>query len=177
MFRALKAISLQRWPWLLLALTALFLEATALYFQYSLNYQPCIRCVYIRVAVAGILLAALIAMVAPSNVLLRFSAIVLWLGAAIYGALQAQELLNIEQTLASGGFTTCAMFADFPAWLALDKWLPAVFEVTGSCGDAGWQFAGLNMAQWSRVLLIAYAAVALLVLLSQLSKLSKNPYR
>lgn len=177
MFRALKAISLQRWPWLLLALSALFLEAAALYFQYSLNYQPCIKCIYIRVAVAGILVAAILALLAPSNMLLRIGATILWLGAAIYGALQAQELLNIEQILADGGFTTCALFADFPAWLALDKWLPTVFEVTGSCGDAGWQFAGLNMAQWSRALLIAYAAVALLVLLSQFSKLSKNPYR
>lgn len=177
MFKTLKSLSMQRWPWLLLALTALAMELAGLYFQYQLNYQPCIKCIYIRVAFAGILVAALLVLLAPRQLLLRLSGTLLWLGCALYGLFQAQELVNIEQTLASGGFTTCALFADFPAWFALDKWLPAVFEVTGTCGGVDWQFAGLTMAGWSRVLMAAYALSALLILLSQLAKLSRNPYR
>lgn len=176
MFRALKSVSVQRWPWLLLALTALLLVATGLYFQYALNYQPCIKCIYVRVAFAGIMLAALLVALAPRQTLLRLLGIFAWLAAAVYGVMQAQELVNIEQTLASGGFTTCALFADFPVWLALDKWLPAVFEVTGTCGGVDWQFSGLTMAQWSRLILVAYGVVGLLVLLSQFTKRSKNPY-
>lgn len=176
MFRALKSLSVQRWPWLLLAFTALLLLITGLYFQYSLNYQPCIKCIYVRAAFAGVLLAALLAALAPQRTLLRVMAILAWLAAAAYGVIQAQELVTIEQTLASGGFTTCALFADFPAWLALDKWFPAVFAVTGTCGGVDWQFLGLTMAEWSRLILGAYAVVGLLVLLSQFTKRSKNPY-
>ena len=177
MFKILKSLSMQRWPWLLLALTALAMELTGLYFQYALNYQPCIKCIYIRVAFAGILLAALLALLAPRNTILRFAALSLWLCSALYGLYQAQELVNIEQILAEGGFTTCALCADFPSWLALDKWLPAVFQVTGTCGGVDWQFASLSMAGWSRVLMAAYGVSALLILLSHFSKISRNPYR
>ena len=177
MLQKIKRLSMQRWPWMLLILSCLGLLASALYFQYGLNLQPCIKCIYIRVAFAGILVAALLVLLAPRQLLLRLAGTLLWLGSALYGLFQAQELVNIEQTLASGGFTTCALFADFPAWLALDKWLPAVFEVTGTCGGVDWQFAGLTMAGWSRVLMAAYALSALLILLSQLAKLSRNPYR
>ncbi|WP_229833498.1 disulfide bond formation protein DsbB [Alishewanella longhuensis] len=176
MFRALKSLSVKRWPWLLLALTALLLLATGLYFQYSLNYQPCIKCIYVRAAFAGVLLAAILVACAPRQSLLRIMGILAWLAAAIYGTLQAQELVNIEQILASGGFTTCALFADFPAWLALDKWFSAVFAVTGTCGGVDWQFVGFTMAEWSRFILAAYALVGLLVLFSQFTKPNKNPY-
>lgn len=176
MFRALKSLSEKRWPWLLLACTALLLLITGLYFQYSLNYQPCIKCIYVRAAFAGILLAALLALLAPRQSLFRVVGIFAWLIAAVYGAIQAHELVTIEHTLASGGFTTCALFAEFPAWLALDKWFPSVFAVTGTCGGVDWQFLGLSMAEWSRLILAAYAVVALLVLLGQFTKRSKNPY-
>lgn len=75
MFKTLKSLSMQRWPWLLLALTALAMELTGLYFQYALNYQPCIKCIYIRVAFAGILLAAILAILAPRSTMLRFVAL------------------------------------------------------------------------------------------------------
>lgn len=177
MFQMLKSVSLQRWPWLLLALTALLLLVAGLYFQYVLNYQPCIKCVYVRVAFAGIVLAALLVTIAPKHSLLRVLGILHWLGWAGFGVMQAQELVNIEQILASGGFTTCALFADFPTWLALDKWLPSVFDVTGTCGGVDWQFLGLSMAQWSRNIMLLYCLVAVLVFLSQFCKISKNPYR
>ena len=56
---------LQRWPestlpWRLLGLSALGLLATALYFQHVLDLQPCIKCIYQRTAVVGILISALL---------------------------------------------------------------------------------------------------------------------
>lgn len=176
MFRVLNSLSMQRWPWLLLAFTALLLLATGLYFQYGLNYQPCIKCIYVRAAFAGIFLIALLVALAPGTMLLRVMGTLAWLATATYGTLQAHELVNIEHILASGGFTTCALFADFPSWLALDSWFPAVFAVTGTCGGVDWQFIGLTMAEWSRLILAAYTLVGLLVLLSQFTKKNKNPY-
>ncbi|GGW62285.1 disulfide bond formation protein DsbB [Alishewanella tabrizica] len=176
MFRALKTVSVQRWPWLVLALSALLLLLAGLYFQYQLNYQPCIKCIYVRVAFFGIMLAALLVTIAPKQAFLRYLGVCLGGAAAVYGVLQAHELVNIEQVLASGGFTTCALFANFPTWLALDSWFPALFAVTGTCGGVDWQFVGLSMAEWSRFILAVYGLIHLLVFISQLTKPNKNPY-
>ncbi|MBV2095670.1 MAG: disulfide bond formation protein B, partial [Candidatus Thiodiazotropha sp. (ex Codakia orbicularis)] len=52
----------RRLPWLLLASSALILEGAALYFQYGLELDPCVLCIYQRAAVLGIFLSALIGM-------------------------------------------------------------------------------------------------------------------
>jgi disulfide bond formation protein DsbB len=177
MLATIKKISRHRLSWLLLLLSALAIEAGALYFQYGLNLQPCIKCIYIRVAFAGIIVAALLGILAPKLGMLRLLAIIFWLSSAAFGIYQANELVNIEQILAEGGFSSCALFAEFPAWLALDKWWPSVFEVTGSCGAVDWQLLGLSMAYWTWLILWAYAITAAAVLLGQLGRISNNPYR
>ncbi|WP_019674578.1 disulfide bond formation protein DsbB [Arsukibacterium perlucidum] len=177
MLATIKKISRHRLSWFLLIVSALALLACGLYFQYVLNLQPCIKCIYIRAAFAGVLLAGLIGVMAPQQSSIRVLAIALWLSCAAIGLYHAVELVNIEQTLAAGGFSSCALFADFPAWLALDKWLPGVFEVTGSCGAVDWQFLGLSMAYWSMLILAAYLLTAVVVLIGQLGRISNNPYR
>lgn len=177
MLHSLKALSMQRWGWLLVLLSCLVLLCTALYFQYGLNMQPCIKCINVRAAFTAILLASLLALLAPRNTLLRLVGLLGMLAGAIWGISEANELLHIEQLLAEGGFFSCSLFAEFPTWLPLDKWLPAVFEPTGSCGDTSWQFAGKSMAFWSAVSLWLYAVVAAVLLLSQPVRLSSNPYR
>ena len=47
----------KRTPWVLLALTALAFEITALFFQYSMGLEPCIMCIYQRTAMLGLLAA------------------------------------------------------------------------------------------------------------------------
>ncbi len=177
MLATIKKISRHRLSWLLLFISASALIGIGLYFQYGLNLQPCIKCIYIRAAFAGILVAGLLGMLAPKQSMIRLLAIALWLVSAGIGLYQALELVNIEQTLAAGGFSSCALFAEFPGWLALDSWLPSVFEVTGSCGAVDWQFLGLSMAYWSMLILGAYLLTAVIVLLSQLARISNNPYR
>lgn len=177
MLQQFKRLSMQRWLWALVVLSSLGLLATALYFQYGMNLQPCIKCIYVRSAFSGILLAGLIGLLAPANALLRLVALLGILAASVFGILQANELLNIEQLLAEGGFFSCALFAEFPSWMPLDKWLPSVFEPTGSCGDTSWQFLGKSMAFWSAVTLWCYAVAATLLCVSQLVRISNNPYR
>ena len=67
MLHSLKALSMQRWGWLLVLLSCLVLLCTALYFQYGLNMQPCIKCINVRAAFTAILLASLLALLAPRN--------------------------------------------------------------------------------------------------------------
>lgn len=177
MLQKIKRLSMQRWGWALVVLSCLALLGTALYFQHGLHMQPCIKCIYVRAGFAGILLAGLFGLLAPANLLLRLLALLGMLSAALFGILQAHELLQIEQLLAEGGFFSCSLFAEFPRWMPLDQWLPAIFEPTGSCGDTSWQFLGRSMAFWSAVALWGYAIVAALLLLSQLARISNNPYR
>lgn len=177
MLQQIKRLSKKRWPWLLLILSCLALLASALYFQYGLNLQPCIKCIYIRSAFVGVLVAAIIGLLAPANALFRLLAITGMIGAAGFGIMQANELLHIEQMLTLGGFFSCALFAEFPQWMPLDKWLPAVFEPTGSCGDTSWQFLDKSMAFWSAVSLWVYAVIAVILLICQPVRISNNPYR
>ncbi|MCC5853248.1 MAG: disulfide bond formation protein DsbB [Alkalimonas sp.] len=177
MLEWLKQFSQQRRSWLLLLLTASGLQLTALYFQYGMGLEPCMQCVYIRAAVAGIMLAALLGLLAPGSLLLRLSATLGWLAAAGYGWLEARKLSDIEQLIAEGGFYSCALFADFPDWLPLHEWLPALFDPIGPCGAIDWQFAGASMADWMRWIFIAYGLVALLVLACQWVRINPNPYK
>lgn len=74
MLQFLNRCSRGRGAWLLMALTAFLLELTALYFQHIMLLQPCVMCIYERVALFGILGASLLGAIAPRSPL-RYLAI------------------------------------------------------------------------------------------------------
>ncbi|KAA9001783.1 disulfide bond formation protein DsbB [Affinibrenneria salicis] len=164
MLRYLNRCSRGRSAWLLMALTTLALELVALYFQYAMQLQPCVLCIYQRCALFGVMGASLLGAVAPSTPL-RYPAIVLWIYSAWQGLQLAWQHTNIQ--LHPSPFVTCDFFVSFPSWLPLDKWLPAVFSATGDCSVRQWQFLTLEMPQWMMVIFAAYLIVALLVLIAQ----------
>ena len=69
MIRFLSQWTEQRSSWALLFVSAMAFEITALYFQHGMGLQPCIKCIYQRTAMFGIVFAALIPLV--SNTALR----------------------------------------------------------------------------------------------------------
>ncbi|CEE90061.1 disulfide bond formation proteins (oxidoreductase) with quinone as electron acceptor, reoxidizes DsbA [Xenorhabdus nematophila str. Anatoliense] len=164
MFQSLKQRSQGRGAWLLMALTALILEATALYFQHAMQLQPCVMCIYERVALFGILGAALLGAVAPKTPL-RWLAILLW----VYSAWQGLRLAwdHTMMQLYPSPFNTCEFFVNFPSWLPLNDWLPSVFQAYGDCSMKQWEFLTLDMPQWLIGIFVAYLVVAVLVLVSQ----------
>jgi disulfide bond formation protein DsbB len=143
-----------RFPWLLVAGSALALELSALYFQYGMDLAPCVLCVYQRAAVAGILLAGLVGALAPSLPLLRLLGYAGIATAAFIGIDLATHHVAIQRGEAFG----CAFFAEFPSWAPLDTWLPAVFQPTGACGEIHWRFLGRNMPEWMQIVFGAYLA-------------------
>lgn len=177
MLQKIKQLSTKRASWLLLIITITALLATALYFQYVLNIQPCIKCVYIRAAFSGMLIAAIIGFIGVNSTILRSLALIGVIAAAVFGLMQSNELLEIERIIAAGGFSTCAFFADYPSWLPLEQWLPAVFEPTASCGDDSWRFLDRSMAFWTSISLYSYIIVLTLILICQGVKLNINPYQ
>ena len=88
----------RRLPWLLLALSALVLEATALYFQYGLELDPCVLCIYQRTAVMGIFFSALIGMSAPQTVVARSIGYAGWALAAGWCLYLALELYGMRSS-------------------------------------------------------------------------------
>ena len=159
-------LPLYRLPWLLLAATALGLELTALYFQYVLELDPCVLCVYERTAVAGIFAAGLLGAIAPRVRLLRWSGLVLWGVSAGWGLLIAMQHVGIQLGELD---LTCDYLPDFPAWAPLEQWWPEVFMPTGLCGDVQWVFAGLSMPQWMVVIYSLYLVVLAVVVAAGLA--------
>ncbi len=176
MFAAVARWPKQRWPWVLLTLTALTLLLVALFFQYGLGLEPCIMCVYQRFAIVGILLAGIVGLWTHQYGAGRWLAYSGWTIAAGWGLKIAHDQVLVEETVRAGGFSTCGIFAEFPTWLPLDSWFPAIFKPTGICGEVAWQFMGYSMPFWMRLIFAGYLLMVLVVMASQLKKHKYNPY-
>ncbi len=176
MFAAVARWPKQRWPWILLTVSSSALLLIALYFQYGMGLAPCIMCVYQRFALCGIIIAGLIGSFGYQSAIGRWLGYGSWLVGAGWGLKIAHDQVVNEQVVASGGFSTCALFPEFPTWLPLNEWLPAVFHPTGMCGEILWTFLGYSMPFWMRIVFAVYLIVAIIILASQLKKHKYNPY-
>ena len=157
-----------RQPWLILFLTAFALVASALYFQHVQNYLPCIKCIYQRTAVIGILLAALLPLITPT-LPLRLVGLGLWIYSASMGLITANE--HIEVIYADSIFMPpCPVVPNFPEFLPLHDILPRIFDGPGDCADNSWQFLNLGMAEWMRIIFALYLLVGIAVAASYLIK-------
>ncbi|MGB5446327.1 MAG: disulfide bond formation protein DsbB [Psychromonas sp.] len=157
MLSTLKNLSKQRWPWLLLAASALSLELCALFFQHVMLLQPCVMCIYERIPMIGIILSGLLGASAPHNIVIRLSAFLLWAVSAVWGLLLAIEHTGYQ--LNPSPFATCDFYPNFPTWAPLHEWLPWFFNPTGDCSEIVWQFLGYSMPQW---LIVSFAIYILL---------------
>lgn len=161
MLSNLKSLSVQRWPWLLLAFSALILELCALYFQHVMKLEPCVMCVYERITMLGIMLAGLVGAVAPKSMFIRLTAFSLWAVSAVWGLLLAIE--HTDYQMNPSPFATCDFFPNFPSWAPLHEWLPWLFNPTGDCTDIVWQFFGYSMPQWLIVSFTLYSVLFVVI--------------
>lgn len=168
MFGSLKKHSFHRGLWLMLFFSALTLEGIALYFQHGMGLQPCVMCIYQRLALLAILGAGLIGLIAPQWAVFRWSALAL----ALYGAIKGLMLAikHTDYQLNPAPWNQCSPFVEFPQTLPLNKWLPSIFEAGGDCGKIAWQFLGLTMSQWMIAIFAFYLVATVLLILSQFSR-------
>ncbi|MDN7127741.1 disulfide bond formation protein DsbB [Pseudidiomarina sp. 1APR75-33.1] len=157
----------RRGAWALLAASAFALFATALYMQYQMDLAPCVKCIYQRVAVLGVGLAALVPAIAPKFMLARLVGYAGWLTAAIWGFIIANNHVDAQQAKNSF-FAVCDTFPQFPDWMPLHEWLPGMFGATGLCGDINWSFLDMSMPEWLRIIFAFYAVLGGLVLVLRL---------
>lgn len=168
MFSSFQNISTRRLAWGLLALSALFFEACALFFQHVMGFRPCVMCIYERLAILDIFFAGLIGMVVPQRRYARWVALLLWGGSALNGLLVAIQHVDYQQN--PSPFNVCSPYADFPDWAPLDQWIPWLFFPTGDCSEIGWQFLSLSMPQWLIGIFGVYVLVCFMVALADLTR-------
>ena len=155
-------LSRGRLYWALLILFGLALEAGALYYQYALDEWPCVLCIHVRILVAAFILLGVLALILnpfawARRVLHGLNTVVmLWLLERSY------QVLAVERGWVFGD---CDMELGMPAWFALDKWLPSVFEVQTSCGYSPFIVFEITMAETMLVtsILLVLASVTLFV--------------
>lgn len=168
MLSMFKGFTQSRLSWGILLLSGIALELAALFFQYVMKLDPCIMCVYQRVAVLGLVLAGVIGLLAPTVWVIRVIAAAIWGVSAGWGLKLAYELYQMQSN--PNPFATCSFMPDFPKWMPLHEWLPSVFMPTGMCSDVPWTFLDFTMAQWMVVIFVGYLAALLLFLLPILSR-------
>ncbi|GAA0364764.1 disulfide bond formation protein DsbB [Bowmanella denitrificans] len=159
----------KRWPWALLFISSVLLEATALYFQYGMGLEPCIMCIYQRNAVFGLMFAGMAGMLLHNYPVGRMLSYALWAVSAVWGLLIAVEHVDI-QTAANPFFTVCEIVPNFPSWLPLHEWIPQVFAATGDCGNIDWSLLDMSMPQWMIIIFAVYTALLVINLVARLAR-------
>ncbi|WP_367988711.1 disulfide bond formation protein DsbB [Vibrio sp. NTOU-M3] len=164
----IKSFSQSRLSWLLLLIFVVFFEACALFFQHVMMLSPCVMCIYERVAMMGVGIAALFGLMAPNNSVVR------WLGLAAWGLSAYKGLMlalqHVDYQFNPSPFATCDLFVTFPNWAPLNKWVPWMFEAYGDCSKIVWQFLTLSMPQWLVVIFAANLVALAVIVLAQFAK-------
>ncbi|MEC7642417.1 disulfide bond formation protein DsbB [Idiomarina sp.] len=155
----------QRNAWLALFIISLSLLAAAAYFQYGLGLEPCVKCVYQRMAVIGVALFALLGYWGARHALVRLIALAGVIYSAIEGLLIAYDHWDL-QTSKNAFFAVCESNPNFPSWAPLHEWLPSYFAAPGLCGDIDWSFLGVTMPAWMTFI---FAGVTITVAVAGLS--------
>ncbi|HHJ15076.1 MAG TPA: disulfide bond formation protein B [Gammaproteobacteria bacterium] len=165
MLRILATLGASPWYWLALLVFGLSMEAVALYYQYALEYWPCVLCIHVRIWVAGFILVALLALALrrsrPWRIVLHLLTVVLSIGLLE----RAWMLLGVERGTVEG---SCNLESGLPGWFALDVWFPSVFKVWEACGYTPQLLFGITMAEalvaLGVLLVLATAALTLATL-------------
>ncbi len=132
-----------RFFWLIMVLGALFLELTALFFQHIQGLRPCVMCIYQRVALWGIFLSGIFLLIFCKTYYLRILALITGIYSsswALYFAIEHNNYL-----LDTRPWKQCLAKVELFDYLPLDTLFPALFKVTGVCGEVDWRFLGLTM--------------------------------
>ncbi len=155
--------------WLLLIAAGLSLEGVALYFQYGLDYGPCVLCTHIRAWILGLIMVAVAGLALSGS---RLAPLPHLLSVPVAAALVERSwlTLGIERGFIEG---SCTMDSGYPAWLALDRWWPTVFEPWEPCGYTPELLFGVTMAEALIVLMVMLLLVTLLMTASSIKAVQR----
>lgn len=158
-----------RFPFYLALAVGLGLTVSSVVAAGILHLTPCPLCIIQRMLYLSMALLALPGWLLAERLLGRILVLLLLASAAATGVFVAgyQTWLQRFAPLAPCG-------ADYPWWEQLVDWagerVPLLFRVSGVCGDPGWKFLGLSIAEWSLVFFSALLAFFAYSLFKSLSR-------
>jgi disulfide bond formation protein DsbB len=154
------------WYWLGLLLLAVSMEAAALFFQYVLDYGPCMLCIHVRIWVFGLILVALFTLAGRGrkSLLVAGHFLVGVIGAGLLE--RSWQLLGVERGTIEG---MCSMDLGLPAWFALDSWFPVLFKAWEPCGYTPQLLFGITMAEALVVMSIMLLVISLVFVIATLA--------
>ena len=132
------------WYWLGLAVLGVGLEAGALYYQYVLDYPPCVLCIHVRIWVAALVLVGFVGVATRTVTYARIATNLATLCCSIGLAERSWQTLAVERGWGEG---SCDMESGLSSWFALDQWIPWLFEVQTPCGYTPEILLGITMAE------------------------------
>ncbi|MFW1676922.1 disulfide bond formation protein B [Pontibacter sp. JAM-7] len=164
MLDKLVAVSHHAGYWLLLLVLSIAMESVALFFQYGLDYGPCVLCIQIRIWVLALLLVAILGLITRHCQLSQRICHPLTLLIGVGLAERSYQTLGVERGWIEG---SCSFDSGLPEWFALDKWLPMLFEPWETCGYTPELLFGITMAEALMLFSIALVAISLTLSLLQ----------
>lgn len=148
MLQLFKNITGSRFCWFLLFLSAIALEACGLYFQYQLNLNPCIECVYERAFFLAYIFIGFVGALAANFYLVRLVCSASFVASAVGGLIVSLRHLS-AYTSTNPLSSSCRLKADFPSFLPLDEIAPWMFKPFALCSEKiDWEFLGQGMPFW-----------------------------
>jgi disulfide bond formation protein DsbB len=150
--------------WAVIATLAIAMNATALYFQYGLNIQPCVLCIDIRISLYLVTLLGIITALLNPNSVYFHSFRILTFSSITYSAYLAFDFYSATTSLNPLAIT-CSLDPNLPQWLPLHKWIPTLFEAQGMCSETNWKLMNIGLVQWSMIGCLSLAIYSVLGLL------------
>lgn len=130
--------------WSVLLIGSLLAEGVALYFQYGLDYGPCVLCIHIRLWVAALVLVAVAGLAAQRCTHVQKACHLLTAVIALGFTERSWRTLAIERNWIE---SSCSFESGLPEWFAPDRWWPWMFEIWESCGYTPEMLGNLTMAE------------------------------
>jgi len=163
---------LQQWMqgktlWIGLILLSLSMEAVALFYQYVLNEPPCILCIHFRLLFVAIIIFSLLGLLTHKSKLFRVISMLGVVSSFAFMTERAYQLLGTERRFIDG---ECGFGLNFPDWIAVDKWVPWLFQPMTSCGYTPEVLFGITMAESLMVFTIVMLLLSLWLFVLALKK-------
>lgn len=167
MLNKLACLSRSSWYWLSLITLGVSMEAVALFYQYGLDYGPCVLCIHVRIWIAALVLIAILGLFTRKNSGFAKLSHLLVLVTGIGLFERSWKTLGVERGWI---IEACSMDSGLPDWFALDKWMPHMFEPWEPCGYTPELLFRITMAEGLVVFSAALSVIGLIFFLLQFRK-------
>ncbi len=148
--------------WVFLIFLGIAMEGIALFYQYALNYGPCVLCIHVRMWTMAFILVAIVMLWGYRYRATRIIGHISAAGIMLALAERSWQLLSTERGWSMG---SCEMRSGLPDWVPLEQWFPYLFKIHEPCGYTPDMPFGLTMAESLIALSAGLSALALLLVI------------